>query len=149
MPSQSWTGGRKNAILIVYSILSYGGMFFVIYSMLPKKQSTPPTQDDIISKNIFDILGLAELPSDQKQQMLQKMVQIVYQRVVARIMDVLPEDAIRQLKLAIDAEDEKTATALLAKYGLLSFSEMMTEEALFMKYEMDALQYGDPSLRQH
>ncbi len=121
-------------------------MFFVIYSMPPKKQSTTPTQDDIISKNIFDILGLAALPGDQKKEMLQKMLQIIYQRVVARIIDVLPEDVIRQLKLAIDAEDEKTATALLAKYGMPSFSEMMGEEALFLKYEMDVLSAGDPQL---
>ncbi len=114
--------------------------------MPPKKQSQSAPLDDIITKNIFDILGLADLPDDQKQPILQKMLHIVYQRVVARIIDVLPEDAMRQLKLAIDAEDEKTATALLAQHGLLPFPEMMAEEALFMKYEMDALQRGDPNL---
>ncbi|MDP2629910.1 MAG: hypothetical protein Q8P56_00720 [Candidatus Uhrbacteria bacterium] len=114
--------------------------------MPPKKQTQSVASDDIISKNIFDILGLADLPDDQKQPILQKMLQIVYQRVVARIMDVLPEDAMRQLKLAIDAEDEKTATVLLKKNGMLPFAELMAEEALFMKYEMDALVTGDAKL---
>lgn len=116
--------------------------------MSPKKQSQTTISDDLMGKNIFDILGLADLPDDQKQPILQKMLQIVYQRVVARIMDVLPEDAMRQLKLAIDAEDEKTVIALLAQHGLQPFPEMMTEEALCMKYEMDALVKGDTALRE-
>lgn len=135
---QPWTGELKNDM-----IKSYHFLF-----MPPKKTSQTVASDDIIGKNIFDILGLAGLPDDQKQPILQKMLQIVYQRVVARIMDVLPEDAMRQLKLAIDAEDEKTVTALLAQHGLQPFPEMMTEEAFCMKYEMDALVKGDAALRE-
>lgn len=104
--------------------------------------------DTILSKNIFDILGLSGLPEDQKVEMLQEMLKIIYQRVVSRIMDVLPEDALRHLKDAIDAEDEQVATAVLAKNGMMSFPELMVEEALFLKYEMDALIKGDPALSQ-
>ena len=117
--------------------------------MPPKKQPVAiPQTDDVLSKNIFDILGLSALPDDQKQPILQKMLQIIYQRVVARIIDVLPEDAMRQLKLAIDKEDENTATAILAQYTLPSFPEMMAEEALSLKYEMDALIVGDEKLKE-
>lgn len=115
--------------------------------MAPKKSaSSTAVSDDVIKKNIFDILGLTGLPEDQKAQMLQKMLQIVYQRVVARIMDILAEDALRNLKLAIDAEDEKTVTAILNKHGLPPFATMMAEEALFLKYEMEALGRGDDVL---
>lgn len=117
--------------------------------MSSKSKSATVTQsNDIVSKNIFDILGLADLPEDQKAKMLQKMLQIIYQRVVARIMDVLPEDAMRDLKDAIDAEESDAATAVLAKHGMMSFPELMAEEALFLKFEMDALQHGDPQLAQ-
>lgn len=123
--------------------------------MSPKKNIQPQTSgasqaktasDDIANKNIFAILGLSELPEAQKAQMLQKMLQIIYQRVVARIMDVLPEDALRNLKRAIDVQDDKIALALLTKHGMLSFPELMAEEALFMKYEMDAILKGDAAL---
>lgn len=114
---------------------------------LPSSTKTV-SQNDVIGKNIFDILGLADLAENQKAEMLGKMLQIIYQRVVARIMDVLPEDALRQLKDAIDAEDEQTATAVLTKHGMMSFPELMTEEALFMKYEMDALITGDSAMFQ-
>ncbi len=114
---------------------------------MPVKNSSA-IQNDVIKKNIFDILGLSSIPKNQKDEMLQKMLQIVYQRVVARIMDVLSENASRNLKLAIDSGDEKTANALLIKHGLLSFTEMMAEEALFLKYEMDALLKGDSTLTQ-
>lgn len=117
--------------------------------MPSKSKSAATTQaDDIVSKNIFDILGLSELPEDQKAEMMQKMLQIIYQRVVARIMDVLPEDAMRDLKDAIDAEESEAATVVLAKHGMASFPELMAEEALFLKFEMDALQHGDPQLAQ-
>lgn len=116
-------------------------------SSLPSSTKTVP-QNGVIGKNIFDILGLSDLTEDQKAEMLGKMLQIIYQRVVARIMDILPEDALRKLKDAIDAEDEQIVTAVLAQHGMMSFPELMTEEALFMKYEMDALVAGDPALSQ-
>ncbi len=114
--------------------------------MPAKKQQQTGISDDIISKNIFDILGIADLPDDQKQPILQKMLQILYQRVVARIIDILPEDVMRSMKLAIDAEDEQATNALLASNGMQPFPEMMAEEALCMKYEMEALVKGDPIL---
>lgn len=110
--------------------------------MPSKKSTTAPAQDDVVSKNIFDILGLGKLPDDQKAQMLQKMLQIIYQRVVARIMEILPEEALRTLKDAIDRQNEDAATAVLKKHGLLSFPELMAEEALFLKFEMDAITVG-------
>lgn len=109
-------------------------------------QAKTSNNDDIVSKNIFAILGLSDLPEDQKAKMLQKMLQIIYQRVVARIMDVLPEDALRNLKRAIDVQDEKIATALLTQHGMMSFPELMAEEAIFIKYEMDAVLKGDAVL---
>jgi|GEM_PF-3013927 len=114
--------------------------------MPTKKNVLTAQSDDILKKNIFDVLGIGDLPDDQKQPILLKMLQIIYQRVVAKIMDILPEESLRQLKLAIDAEDEKTVTAILARHGLLSFPELMAEEAVFMKYEMDSLVKGDVAL---
>ncbi|MBI4253290.1 hypothetical protein HY623_03905 [Candidatus Uhrbacteria bacterium] len=114
--------------------------------MVSKAKTATATTDDVIKKNIFDILGLSQLPEEQKAQMLQKMLQIIYQRVVARIIDVLPEDSMRALKDAIDKEDSDATTAVLTKHGMMSFPELMCEEALFLKYEMDALITGDSSL---
>lgn len=113
------------------------------FNMPPKKSTTPAVRDDVVNKNIFDILGLGKLPDDQKAQMLQKMLQIIYQRVVARIMDILPEEALRTLKDTIDSQNEDAATVVLKKHGLLSFPELMAEEALFLKFEMDAITVGD------
>lgn len=113
---------------------------------LQKKSATTVQDDDIVSKNIFDILDLSDLPEDQKAQMLQKMLLIIYQRVVARIMDVLPEDALRKLKDTIDEEDSDAATAVLTKYGMMSFPELMAEEAILLKFEMDSLVKGDVAL---
>lgn len=114
-------------------------------SSLQSSTKTIP-QNSVIGKNIFDILGLSDLSEEEKAGMLGKMLQIIYQRVVARIMDVLPEDALRKLKDAIDAEDEQATTALLTSHGMMSFPELMAEEALFMKYEMDTLIKGDAAL---
>ncbi|MEK7122792.1 MAG: hypothetical protein AAB855_02950 [Patescibacteria group bacterium] len=110
------------------------------------KTATATQNDDIVSRNVFDILDLSDLPEDQKAQMLQKMLQIIYQRVVARIMDVLPESVLRNLKDAIDKEDSDTVTTVLAKHGMMSFPELMAEEALFLKFEMDSLVKGDVAL---
>lgn len=122
-------------------------LYYIIFMTQKKTVKTTAHQnDDIISKNIFDILDIASIPEDQKTQVLQRMLQIIYQRVVARIMDVLPEDALRNLKLAIDAQDDTTATVLLGKHGLASFSELMTEEAMFLKFEMNTLMKGDTVL---
>lgn len=113
---------------------------------MTKHTPTSAVNDNLIAQNIFNILGLAELPDDQKAVMLQKMIRIVYQRVLARIMDMLSDNDMRSLQGAIKAEDEQKMTAILAQHDLPSFAAMMAEEALFMKHEMDILARGDAAV---
>lgn len=115
-------------------------------NMAPTQNTATLKSDGILNKNIFDILGLSNLPEDQKAELLKKILKIIYQRASARIMDALGKDDLRKLTRAIESEDEKSATALLATHGLSSFEELMTEEALFIKYEMKALVRGDALL---
>lgn len=114
--------------------------------MASKKGSSSPAAETILSKNIFDILGLADLPKDQKAALLQKLLRIIYQRVIARIMDATPKDAMRDLTRAVRMEDEQGTTKVLRQNNLPSFETMMAEEALFMKHEMDLLSRGDAVL---
>lgn len=113
---------------------------------MPSKKSDALLHDDSMSKNIFDILGIADLPDNQKATMLQKLIRIIYQRVIARIIDALSDDSMRTLKTAIQTEDEHATTVLLAQSGLPSFEMMMAEEALFIKHEMNLLSRGDAAL---
>ncbi|MEK7648408.1 MAG: hypothetical protein AAB400_00635 [Patescibacteria group bacterium] len=107
---------------------------------------TKSKQNDIIAKNIFDILDLSHLPPAKKSALLQSLLRIIYQRVLARIIDAVPLDVIDPLKHALRKEDEDTFTALLAQSSLPTFATMMAEEALFMKYEMDLLARGDAAV---
>lgn len=108
--------------------------------------SNTVTPSDIISQNIFDILGLTSLPDEQKAEMLQKMITIIYQRVLARIMDALSDGAMHSLQSAMKAEDEQKMITILSQNDLPSFAAMMAEEALFMKHEMDLLSRGDAAI---
>ncbi len=108
-----------------------------------KKSSIQGVKTNAATKSVFDILGLAKLSDDHKTQMLQKMLQIVYQRVVARIADTVPESSLDTLTKAFESNDEQAASALLAKAGLSPFPELMAEEALALKFEMSTLSAGD------
>ncbi len=115
--------------------------------MTSKKKSIPQgVKTSTATKSVFDILGLSKLSADHKAQMLQKMLQIVYQRVVARIADTVPQSSLDTLTKAFESNDEKAASALLAKVGLPPFPALMAEEALALKFEMSTLSAGDSVL---
>ena len=114
-------------------------------SMAPKK-SAAAVQSIVMNGDIFESMGLADIPKQQKSALVQKLLRLAYQRVIARIMDALPSDAIAALKKAIADEDESAMAGILLRNGLPLFAVMMAEEALYLKYEMETLAEGDAAL---
>lgn len=98
---------------------------------------------DVSRANIFSILGLDDLTDKDKSVLLEKMLTIIYQRVVERLITALSDEDLYDLNTALANEDERATTAVLVRNGFPLFSEMMAEEAVFFKYEMNALQKGD------
>ena len=109
--------------------------------MAPKK-SAAAVQSIVMNGDIFESMGLADIPKQQKSALVQKLLRLAYQRVIARIMDALPSDAIAALKKAIADEDESAMAGILLRNGLPLFAVMMAEDALSLKYEMEPLDEG-------
>lgn len=113
---------------------------------MSKKQIQGAGIQGVLNMNIFHIVGLSDLTKDHKIELLRTMMTVIHQRVAARIADTLPPDALEKLQSAIDEKRDGTITALLAAHSLPSFAELMAEEALLFKHEMNALRAGDAVL---
>lgn len=107
--------------------LLYGSMIMLmIYDCDMNTQS--------LTTNIFDDVGLAGLPTDDKVALLQQMATLVQKQVMLRIMGMLFADDAETLAALIDekgAESPEVRAFLLERVP--NFDELLEEETLKVK----------------
>jgi len=90
---------------------------------------------DLIENDIFELLGLKDIPEEQKEELMTKIIEGVESRVVLRIDDLL-EDADRDNfgKILDQGDDQAIADFLQTKN--INVGQLAAEEALLMKNEI-------------
>ena len=91
---------------------------------------------DIANKDIFELLGLSEMPDDKKQEMLSTMLKTINNRILARILDNFSKEERAQLDMAFDRNDKATIGQMLLNKGLPDIEQLTAEEALLLKIEL-------------
>jgi len=93
------------------------------------------TPDDILNKDILELLGLQNVPEEKKKELYTKMLATIQNRVVARIADKLTKTDLEEWKkLTVGKDQQKMGDFLQAK-GIDPI-QMMTQEALIYKTEL-------------
>ena len=94
-----------------------------------------PNQDlqSLLSDNIIALLGLESLPTEEKVQMLDKMVLLVQKRVLLRVMDELQDEDATQM--AALENNPQEMMAFIAE-RVPNFQEIVEEEVTKLKAEM-------------
>ncbi len=87
---------------------------------------------EIINENIIAALGLQSLPLEKKQEVLNKLVELVQKRIMLRVMDGLSKEDGEKM-----AELEKNPMAMLAFIAekFPNFEEIVKEEVEKVKEE--------------
>lgn len=93
---------------------------------------------DILEKDIFTLIGGQNLPDEKKDELMQKMIASIQNRVIARIDDLLNESERDELKDLIDKDHMVGFDRLLKRKGI-NLQELMEDEALNYKTQVVSL----------
>jgi len=89
----------------------------------------------IIQQNIIDLLELKNLPEEKKSALLEKMVEIIQNRITLRILDALSEKEKEELDKLMDAKKEEKIDQFLRE-KVPNFDALTIAEILKFKEEM-------------
>lgn len=92
----------------------------------------------IIENDILKLLDLDGVSDEKKDELYQKMLSTIQNRVVARLLDELDEKSREKFKKLLDGEKEEEIKKMLANKGI-NINELMAQEALIYKTEVVGL----------
>lgn len=93
------------------------------------------TYEDIIKKDILDLMGASDMPEEKKKELYTKMLETIQNRVITKIFDQLTPENAEKLKQLID-KGNKSEIENFLKFQNIDLAKLMLEEALIYKTEM-------------
>lgn len=87
-----------------------------------------------VEGDIFDLAGLENMPDDQKEQIMTKMMESVRDRVLVRIVDELGEIKKDQFFRLLDDGDDQDIKSFLSDNNI-DINALVAQEALIYKKE--------------
>jgi hypothetical protein len=95
----------------------------------------PHSADD---DNLIKILGLEDLPDERKVQVLEKVNQLVQQRLLIRVVDSLSEADLATFQKLLDGDDQSAVNDFLQTH-VPQMTEWLQEELVKVKEELGGL----------
>ncbi len=90
-----------------------------------------------VNGNIFQELGLGQLPDERKSELLEQMNELVHKRLMLRIISQLPEAVAQELEGVDDMSNEERLNVLVQYVPNLS--DMILTEIEQVKAEMQTV----------
>jgi len=106
----------------------YGGYLFTYFIFMVVDRKS-------IEQNIIALLGIEALPIDQKIALINKMVDLIEQRVIVRILQNLPKEVGDQFAEAVEKE-HMDIVARIMKEHVSHLAVLLDEEIERLKHEM-------------
>jgi hypothetical protein len=91
--------------------------------------------DDIIDKDILELMGAKDMTPEEKEETYKKMLETIQNRVFARIGDVIKDEDVEEMRKAIEKGDKTEYLTFLKSKGV-NLEKIYAEEALIYKIEM-------------
>lgn len=91
--------------------------------------------DDIINKDIFELMGAGDMPEEQKRNLYTKMMDTVMNRAMVRVHDTLSEADREEWKKLLDGGDKPKMDGYLHEHKI-DLPKILVEEALMLKTEL-------------
>lgn len=110
------------------------------------KQSVPfalpaklPFGPDIVDRDIFELLGLKDIGDKDRAEMLTVIMDTIYNRVIARILDNFNVEEQKELEKALGKKDLKKVNDMLAGKELPDYMSLLAEETVLYKVQLAAM----------
>jgi len=100
--------------------------------------SDDTSTEDILNKDILELMGAKNMPEEKKQELYQKMMETVQNRVIGKVADMLEGENLEKFKELAQAQKKLELEEFLKSQGI-NLSKVMLQEALFYKTEMAEL----------
>ena len=97
---------------------------------------------DLWGKDIFALLGLENAPEEKKKEILDNMTATINNRVLARVMDQLDENELKEYEDLLDQKDDQKIIDFL-KSKDIDMMQYAAEEAMIYKMEIINLAQDD------
>lgn len=94
--------------------------------------------EDIVEKNILDILGAKNMSEEEKRNIYTKALETIQNRVIMRISDKLSDQETDEWKKILDSGDKAKANEFAQNKGL-DIPKLLAEETLIYKTELAEL----------
>ena len=104
----------------------------------PQQFATVIDPASIIDTSIIDLLGIQGATDDQKQQIIDDALATIHTRILARILDSIPEPEQASFDQLIDSGDNEKVKLYLIQKGI-DMTRIASEEALNYKVELVGL----------
>lgn len=90
---------------------------------------------DLIDKDIFELMGIKNAPEETKKEITDNMMATIQNRVMARILDKLDEEQVKEFEKLVDTGKEEEINKYLEEKGI-NVAQLSAEEALLYKTEL-------------
>lgn len=101
--------------------------------------TTQPTSDlsyeDILNKDILELMGAKDMPEDKQNQLYTKMLQTIQNRVILRIADELEEEVVAEWQQLVASNNKFQIDEFLHNHQI-DMDKLMIEETITYKAEM-------------
>ncbi len=91
--------------------------------------------DDIINKDILELMGAKNLPEEKKKELYTKILETIQNRTIAKIAQMLSDDDLENWRKIADTKDKTRMNEFLNSKSI-DLTKMMTEEAIIYKLEL-------------
>ncbi len=90
----------------------------------------------LFSANLMELLGLQNLPEEQRAKLLERMTQVVQDRISNRVVGMMTETQRSDMDVALAANASPSEMDVFMKKCIPNFEEIVAEEILKFKGEM-------------
>lgn len=109
-----------------------------VVSQPPAAVSDDQTYQDILEKDVLELMGAKDMAEDKKQNLYSKILETVQNRAIARISDQLSEQDFVQWQQVAESKDQQKMQDFLKSHDI-DLSKIMLQEALVYKIELTEL----------
>jgi hypothetical protein len=90
---------------------------------------------DLLNANIINLLGIEALPDDKKVEFIGKISDLIFRRVIIKVLDRLEDEDQERLMEYIESNDADNTTRLISQ-KIPDFEDMLTNEVVKIKEEL-------------
>lgn len=101
----------------------------------PAQTADELTENELISKDILELMGAQNMPDEQKRNLYTKMLETIQNRVINRIINDLPEQDRGQWQQIAEAGDQAKMNEFLTS-RTIDLGKLMLQETMLYKAEM-------------